>query len=159
MEKTIECIKALFRGSWEGEIGEERARKVEKLILDRLDEYSKVLGLEKEDILRAWERKRTYSATNFYQEANFPKLDKVKVFNNFEEFKEKYPSKKYKCPSCSGISTNPYECSCEGCDWKSYGSLKTMGKGLRFIIRDMFLENPVIDEIFMPIEEGEDNEK
>ncbi len=63
------------------------------------------------------------------------------------------PSRKFRCPSCGGLSSNPYECNAsKECDWKSYGFFRTMGKGVRIAIKEGFIENPQIHEIFMPLE-------
>lgn len=157
-DELMSIIKKQACDSWPGEIGDERASLVENLIMTRFSEYSKVLGYSLEEILEAMEKRRTYSAVNFYQKANFPKLDEVEVFATLDDFKKKYPSGKYRCPSCDGISTHPYVCASgdlmsngKVCDWKAYGFLGTLGKGLRFTFKEVFLENPVIDEIFQPV--------
>ncbi len=148
------------RNSWDGETGKQRAKEVKKIILEVADNYSNVLGLTKLEVIKAIEDKRTYSSINYYQKANFPKLkDDVIVYENQKELHEKIqPKRGFRCPSCGGISKDPYTCdsgekNSDGkiCDWKAYGLFGTMGKGLRFTVKDMFLENPRVDEIFMPI--------
>ncbi len=129
-------------------------------IRERVEHYSEVLGFKKEDILQAFENKRKYWAANYYQEANFPKLDdKVKIFETQEELMESIKSKQFICPACNQIQLNPYECKSgykdengKVCDWKSYGLFGTAGKGFRFTIKESFLEKPMIDEVFMPVE-------
>jgi len=59
---------------------------------------------------------------------------------------------KYICPNCEKESTDPYECSQEKCDWKVYGLFGDLGKGIKVIIKDKFLEHPVPMRIFKPVE-------
>ena len=66
---------------------------------------------------------------NYYQDCNMPKIegDNVFVFETVDDFLKSIPSKKFICPCCKGITTNPYECNSEikkdnkTCDWKVYG--------------------------------------
>lgn len=160
METTIEMLKQKARDSWHGETGESRAKSLEVFLRKMLADYSKNLGLPEADILAAIESKRDYSAINYYQEANFPSLEGVRVFDTLEALKAAIPSKKFRCPSCGGISTDPYECNSgvfvggdkHACNWKAYGLFRTAGKGFRFTIKDSFLEKPRVDEIFMPVD-------
>lgn len=122
-------------------------------------EYAEVLGLSQAEVIEAIEAKRDYSAPNFYQQANFPSLNGVRLFDTTDAFRSAIPSKQFRCPSCNGISTDPYECNSgdtksdgETCNWKSYGLFRTLGKGLRIVIKEGFLENPQVHEIFMPLE-------
>ena len=129
-------------------------------IRERVEHYSEILGLSKEEILQAFEDKRTYWAANYYQEANFPKLDnKVKIFETQEELMESIKSKQFICPACNQIQSSPYKCESghkdkndKVCDWCSYGLFGTAGKGFRFTIKESFLEKPMIDDVFMPVE-------
>lgn len=129
-------------------------------IRDRIKHYHEKLGFSEVEILEAFEKKRTYWSANYYQEANFPLLDnKVKIFENTDELKEAIKSKRFVCPACEQIQSSPYTCNSgykdkkgKICDWKSYGFFGTMGKGFRFTIRDSFLEKPIIDDCFMPVE-------
>ena len=121
--------------------------------------YSVKLKYSELEILTALEKHRNYWAANYYQEANYPDLDKIDIFENLNELLAKFPSRKFICSCCGGITTNPYECNSgivrkdgKVCDWKTYGFLRTLGEGYRFTIRDLFLEKPVVDEIFTPIE-------
>ena len=148
------------RNSWDGEIGKQRAKDVKKLILEVAENYSKILGFSKVEVIEAIEEKRTYSAINYYQKANFPKLDdSIAVYENQKELHEKTePQKGFRCPSCGGVSEDPYACDTglktsdnKVCNWKACGLFGTMGKGFRFTVKDMFLENPRVEEIFMPI--------
>lgn len=122
--------------------------------------YSKTLGLNETKILRSMEKKRTYWSANYYQELNFPLLDNtVKLFNTKKEVLNAMKSKKFVCPSCEKVQSSPYSCrskfKVDGkkvCNWKSYGLLGTLGKGFRFTIIESFIENPLIDDCFMPLE-------
>lgn len=161
MESTIEMLKQKARDSWSGPTGEGRAVSLEAFLRKTLKSYSDVLGIPQADLLAAFEKRRDYSPINYYQEANFPDLSGVVLLEGLDEFKRLYPSGKYRCPSCDGESTNPYECNAarqvgkekeSACDWKAYGLFGTMGKGMRIAFRDGFLEHGKIEQIFMPIE-------
>lgn len=152
LEQTIEKLKTSARESWSGETGEQRAVVLEKFVRNMLKNYSEKLGYSEEDILLAIESRRDYSAINYYQESKFPSLENVNVYEKIEDLLELVPSKKFRCPSCNGVSKNPYECSCDGCDWKAYGLFGCVDKGYKFTLRSKFLENPIVDTIFMPRE-------
>ncbi|MDO8728535.1 MAG: hypothetical protein Q7K26_01440 [bacterium] len=158
LQLTLNKLADQARNSWPGAVGEGRANDLLMFITKTLCEYSRILGQSEPDILMAIEAKRDYSASNYYQEANFPSLESVVLFDDIEAFKKRYPSGKYRCPSCSGESTNPYECNAvsstkkDPCNWKSYGLFGTLGKGLRVALKNEFLSRPKIDEIFSPIE-------
>jgi hypothetical protein len=129
-------------------------------IKEMVEDYSRFLEIDKRDILQAFEDRRDYWSANYYQAANFPKLDdKVKVFETQEDLMQSIKSKKFICPACGQTQTSPYECNSghkdkdgKVCNWKSYGLLGTMGKGFRFTVKESFLEKPVVDDIFMPVE-------
>lgn len=129
-------------------------------IRDRVKHYHEKLGFSEVEILEAFEKKRTYWSANYYQESNFPLLDdKVKVFESTKELQEAVKSKQFICPACNQIQSSPYTCESgykdkneKVCNWKSYGLFGTMGKGFRFTVKDSFLDKPIIDDIFMPVE-------
>lgn len=159
MEEIIEQLKDKARATWSGQTGEERAERLEAFLRKMLPQYAEKLGLTPEEVLRALEGKRDYCCVNYYQEANFPNLDGVRVFETQAELKAAVPSMKFRCSSCNELSSNPYRCNTGAkrkdgsvCDWKSYGLFGTLGKGFRFTIREGFLENPRVDDIFMPVE-------
>lgn len=137
------------------------ARFSEKLqwIKDMIKHYSDVLGFSEDDIIEKLEEKRTYWSANYYQECNQPRLDEnVVIFESLEELMKVFPSHKFRCSICGGITTNPYECNSgkkrkDGkiCDWKTYGFLHSHNS-FRFTIKNKFLDNPRIDDIFPPIE-------
>jgi hypothetical protein len=158
MAETINALAAECIAGWAGRIGEERAASVRALLDRVLPEYAAALGLTQDAVLAAIESCRNVNAINFYQEANFPSLADVAMFDTLAAFKAAYPSGKYVCPSCDGHSNNPYECDAgtvrdgKPCNWKSYGFFRTLGKGLRVVIKDKFLESPRVEEIFRPVE-------
>ena len=69
----------------------------------------------------------------------------------------------FKCPCCGSVSKNPYKCNSgvvvenlKGgksgvCDWKAYGLLGTLGKGVTIFIK----EKLALDHIFKPVEWSE----
>lgn len=140
------------RQSWSGLEGDRRAENVKNIIDTRLDNYSKHTGFSKDEILVALEKKRGVNCTNFYQSANLPLLEEVLLYENVEEFRDKHPSGKSICPSCEKESTNYYECTQADCDWKVYGFLGDLGKGVHIALKDVFLDHPVPHNVFKPIE-------
>lgn len=145
MEKTIEMLKGKARDSWSGKTGEERAERLENYLRVKLAEYSEVLNIPQEEILKSWENDRSYSAINYYQEANQPKLEfgKAEIFETTEELIEAIGNREFRCPCCDGVSTDAYECnsglkttSGKTCDWKVFGLFGDMGKGVFIYIKD-----------------------
>lgn len=147
-EEIIEQAKA----TWTGSTGDVRAERVKSILDTRLENYSKVTGLAKDEILTAFEKARNVNTVNFYQESKFPLLEYVYVYNNLNDFRLAFPSGKYTCPACGKESTDPYECSQKKCDWKVYGLLGDLGQGIQIIIIEQFLEHPIPIRIFKPIE-------
>ena len=159
MQPIIEKLKDEARRSWKGQPGETRAVELEKFVLETVAHYSKVLGYTEEEILVAIEEKRDYSAINYYQRANFPLLDDVRVFKNREEFLTVCPSKEFICPRCGGISKDAEDCDSglemekgQICNWKSYGLFGTMGKGIAIVFKESFLKDQTVYKVFMPRE-------
>jgi hypothetical protein len=122
--------------------------------------YAHTLGYTQEEVLNALETQRSYSAPNYYQAAKFPRLSKnVQIFNTIEELQLRFKYANFRCPSCNGLSTDPYECNSGlaaktksgKCDWKVYGLFGCLGRGKSFIIKDVFLKKPIIDTIFQPV--------
>lgn len=158
--KIIEKCEQLARESWGGQEGENRAKKVGGFLRETLANYSKVLGFSEDKIMHAIEERRNYCVNNYYQRANFPKLDEnIKIYETKDDLFKECPSKEFICPSCEGVSTDPQQCNSgketskgKTCDWKSYGLFGTAGKGYKFIIKDEFLIGGVVWDIFMPKE-------
>lgn len=129
-----------------------------KWIIERVNHYSTITGVSESDILNAWEEKRSYWYMNFYQEPNQPIIDgngnRVKVFDSIEDFKKSLGNMTFRCPACGEISTDPYKCNSgkkvsknKTCDWKVYGLLGDLGKGMFVFIK----EKMIGEQIFMPI--------
>ncbi|NEG94348.1 hypothetical protein [Leclercia adecarboxylata] len=122
-------------------------------------EYADLLEVTPLEVLAAVEKARDYSAPNYYQQTNFPDLKGVTVFASLGALQAAIPSKQFRCPCCMGVSSDPYTCNSgekqkDGsvCNWTSYGLFGTLGKGLRVLIKDAFLTQPRVHEIFMPLE-------
>jgi len=133
-------------------------------IIARAKHYSEKTGIAWEEILKGWEEQRGYWYQNFYQESNQPEIksENVIIVESKEDFWNKFPSKKFICPYCKGVSTDPYECNSgeivellngkkkvkEKCNWKVYGLFGSMGDGVHvFVKSDLRLL-----EIFKPLE-------
>lgn len=140
------------RKTWSGKEGDLKAEKVKHVLDTRLENYSKHTGFTKDEILIALEKNRNVNTVNYYQECNLPLFEDVYVFDSIDDFKIKYPSGKSICPACGKESTNFYQCTQPKCDWKVYGLLSDLGKGIKVIIKDKFLEYPKAQKIFKPVE-------
>lgn len=161
MTSTVEIITKIAESIHKNNgpaLAAERIGEVQA-VLDRvLPKYAAALGLTQEEVLAAIEAKRNVTAPNYYQDANFPKMEGVLVFDTPAAFLAAYPSRQYVCPSCRGISGNPYSCDAgtvrdgKTCNWKAYGLFGTMGKGLRVAVKSTFIDSPRVYEIFMPVE-------
>ena len=149
---SYEEIIEQARSTWNGSAGDERAERVKNILDTRIENYSKVTSLTKDKILAAFEKARNVNAVNFYQESRFPLLENIHVYKTMDDFRKAFPSGKFICPKCDKISTDPYKCTQDDCDWKVYGLFGDLGKGIKVIVIDKFLENPVPINIFRPIE-------
>lgn len=142
LPEMIKRLKEEARQSWSGEVGEERAERLEKYLCAKLKEYSQILNEPEEEILISWENSRNYSAINYYQEVNQPSLSKAKIFKDAEEMNKSIVNNKFRCSCCGGISTNPYECNsgliirkatkiktAKICDFKVFGLFGDLRKG------------------------------
>lgn len=156
MEQIIEKLKQQARDSWSGITGEERAENLEKYLRNKLEEYSEALGISQEEILKSWEKDRSYTAINYYQECNQPSIkgDNTKVFETVEDMLKALGKREFRCPSCGGISSNPYVCDSglemtkgKICDWKVYGLFGDLGKGVFVYCKDKLKG----ETIFMPV--------
>lgn len=133
-----------------------------KWIIDRAKHYAEKTGLEWEEILDSWMEDCNYWYMNYFQDCNQPEIknDTVKVFETTEDMLNAVGERKFRCPSCGGISTDPYECNsgkeiskatknkqAKICDWKVYGLFKDLGKGVYIYCKD----KKKGQTIFMPI--------
>lgn len=119
-----------------------------KWVIDRAKAYEKSLGIPWETILYSWEKDRSYWYMNYYQDCNQPEITskRVKVFDTVQDFISSAGKKEFRCPSCGGVSTDPYACN-GGCDWKVYGLFGDMGKGVFVYIKEKVRG----ETIFMPL--------
>ena len=127
-------------------------------VIDRVLHYAEKLNLSASELflsaselLDKWEEQRSYWYMNYYQDCNMPKIegDNVFVFETVDDFLKSIPSKKFICPCCKGITTNPYECNLgikkdnKACDWKVYGLFDL---GVTVFVKDKLQ----FDKIFIP---------
>ena len=126
-----------------------------KWVINRAKQYQEKLNIPWTDILKSWENDRNYWYLNYYQNANQPKIqsDKARVFESVDEMIKSIREKKFRCPACGGISTNPYECNSgievkgKKCNWKVYGFFGDLGKGVYVYCKDKLRG----ETIFMPV--------
>lgn len=126
-----------------------------KWIVNRAKNYGEKLDLNWEDILNSWEEDRSYWYMNYYQEANQPEInsERVRVFETIEELHKSIGDRGFRCPSCGGISKNPYKCNSglkvrgKTCDWKVYGLFGDLGKGIFVYVKEKLAG----EDLFMPI--------
>ena len=126
-------------------------------VINRAKHYAEKTGLAWEDILDSWENRRDYWYMNYYQDCEQPEIkeENVRVFESVPDLLNAIGNKGFRCPSCGGVSSNPYECNSglmmdknRVCDWKVYGLFKDLGKGV-FV----YCKNEIRGErIFMPVE-------
>ena len=125
-------------------------------IIERAKHYGEKLGLNWDDVLNSWEEDRKYWYMNYYQECNQPMLkgDNVRIFETVEEMIESIGNKRFRCPACGGISTNPYKCNSgleiskgKVCDWNVNGLLGDLGEGVNVYCKDKLKG----ETIFIPI--------
>jgi hypothetical protein len=151
-------IVEIYNG-WPGETGLSRVINAVNFIFDMIPQYAQVMGKSELETLELIAKARNVNYVNYFQNANFPDLMGVYVFDSNESFLSEFPSKKFLCPCCGGISTDPQKCDSgkkmskkEICNWKSYGLFGTLGKGIHVVFKDKFEITPKPVEIFKPIE-------
>jgi hypothetical protein len=116
-----------------------------KWVVDRAKHYEEKLGIPWNEILDSWEEDRNYWYMNYYQDYNQPfiEVDKVRVFETLEDFKQSLGGKGFICPACNEVSTDPYECNSgkevngKKCNWKVYGLFKDLGKGIYVYVKEL----------------------
>jgi len=158
---TEECIDKLKDYAGKGTDCGKKCEYCDKFkwIINRAKHYGEKLNLNWEDILDSWEKDRRYWYLNYYQESNQPEIkgDKVKVFESVEDMLKSIGERKFRCPSCGGITTDPYKCNSgikigkgkntKVCDWKVYGLFGDLGKGIYVYCKDKLKGQT----IFIPI--------
>lgn len=120
-------------------------------VVDRAKHYADKTGIPAVDILNAWENNRDYWYMNYYQESNQPEIkgDNVRVFDTLDALRAALgENPKFRCPSCKGVSSNPYECDAsDKCDWKAYGLFGCLGNGAHIFVKSELRGQ----ELFMPL--------
>lgn len=145
---------------WRGDVGEERVIDVIKLIAHRIPKYAKVLGMPELEYLTLYAKARKCNYVNWFQDSYLPDIDeKVLVFENEEAYLERFPSRKFVCCCCGGITTDYQECNsgkemAKGkiCDWKVYGLFGDLGKGIRVLFKSRIQDIPKPVVMFRPVE-------
>lgn len=128
-----------------------------KWVINRAKHYEEKTGIPWNEILDSWEEKRNYWYMNYYQDCNQPEIkgDKVRVFETVKDMMDSLVEKKFRCPSCGGISASPYRCNSGNlvnkntgvCDWNVGGLFGDLGKGIFVFCKDKVAG----ETIFMPI--------
>jgi hypothetical protein len=126
---TLKKITDSMRGGgWD----KERIPAVFNFVTERGQHYADKLGVSFEDVVAAWEENRDYAAVNYYQNANFPKIDgDTLLVNDADELKKICDGKGFVCGACLKHISSPYEC--EKCGWKTYGLLGP-GKDALYVV-------------------------
>ena len=127
-----------------------------KWVIDRAKHYGEKTGIPWEDILDSWESHRDYWYMNYYQDCNQPTIStaNVRIFDTVEDLRSAVGNNGFRCPCCGGVSNSPYECDSgvirsdgKVCDWKVYGFLGDLGKGVFVYCKDKLHG----EKMFMPI--------
>lgn len=158
MPKTLKLIEKIKESS--KNFDSSQIKELEKEISRIIDTYAPYFQVPPHVLLEALENKREISAPNFYSYSNFPNVYDIAIFENHEALVKAVDSKGFRCPACKGISTDPYDCNTKiikgdfkdgkkrECNWKAYGLFRA---GFAFTLSDRFLDNPLIDHIFIPV--------
>jgi len=151
-----EKLKAAVESDLKRREGERCSKKLE-WVIDRAKHYEEKTGIPWNEILDSWEEKRNYWYMNYYQDCNQPEIkgDKVRVFETVKDMTDSLAEKKFRCPSCGGISASPYKCNSgkfvdkntKACDWNVGGLFGDLGKGIFVFCKDKVAG----ETIFMPI--------
>jgi len=159
-----EIIVEIYNG-WPGPTGRQRVVDKVTFICERIPQYAKIMDKTELEALEILAKARTCNYVNYFQDANIPNLSDVYVFDTLDDLKARFPSKKYCCPRCEGISTDPQVCNSgiiidkkkkQECDWKVYGLFGDLGKGIRVLVKSKSPDYPRPITIFKPIELIED---
>lgn len=136
--------------------GGHRFDKELKWLEGMVKEYAEKLGLTEDRVVEIMEKGRTYSWPNYYQPANFPRLDSenlIGVFETYEAFHNHAAAhwRGFTCPNCGDITSHPQICihrlEKDGkCDWCSFGLFASNWKVI-------ILENGLVAiPVFEPVE-------
>lgn len=140
-------------------IADKRKMDVIGFIEKKLPHYVETVGIDGLTILSAWEKNRdNLIEVNFYQEYMLPQLDGILIFDTKTDFDTKFPSHKAICPNCKGETTDYYKCNSgkviagRTCDLISNPAMGISDDYIRVIIKELFADFPVPQQIFKPIE-------
>lgn len=130
LNEMIEIFENDTRWNTQNKDGSKRFDKEISWIRTMVEQYAEKLGVTADEVAERFEADRSYSWPNFYQQANFPDLNKfgsISIYDTKAEFHEK--NKTFKCPHCGTVGTNPYNCQhrilADGiCDWTAGGLFK-----------------------------------
>lgn len=153
LEKAIVQMQASETG-WG-----DREERFKKTIIEICNEYAEFACKSPVEVFNAIENIRSCSYPNWYTRNKYPPIKDIMTFEYTSDlFRQIDYEKGFRCPSCNGISKDPYTCDTgivknyrDVCDWKSWGLFGTLGKGLRFTVFERFLSKPYVDEIFYPV--------
>lgn len=112
------CLQ-IYNG-WPGPEGVKRIAEKLAFVAGRVPEYAKALGVSEPAAWKILDETRNVNRTNWWQDANVPKLSDAIVVKDKAEFGKRFPSGKSTCPSCKKESSDYQECAC---GWKSHGLL------------------------------------
>lgn len=158
-----DIILEIYNG-WPGSVGQERVIDCIDFISKRIPKYALIMDKTNLETLTTYAKARSCNYTNWFQNCYLPDLNGVIVLDTVEDFKQKFPSGKFVCPCCNGVSTDYQECnsgkivkgtkkrSGKVCDWKVFGLFGDLGKGIRVIVKDRFSDFPKPIAMFKPIE-------
>jgi len=148
MKKILAKFKKDYIISW-GRNTEETTKTIRK-IAGIAQHYAYHFNTTPGEMLRMMEEHRDYSWPNYYNH-KYSRIDKLdNIFETEQDAKDFFKDKIFICPACNKESLDPYECTSNNCDWKSYGLFGCLGKGYKFIIKDTFFKNPTRYTIFKP---------
>jgi len=130
-----------------------------KTIMEIVEHYAKHLELDAVSVFNALESSRTYWYANYYQWAKLPKLEgDVYVYETEKEMLDAVqPARGFRCPACKAVTPDSTECHSQVvkdgrvCNWKAYGLFGTMGEGVQILVKEDWMENPMVHSIFKPI--------
>lgn len=123
MNKLDELILKFTEDSWNKN---DRFKDKLEWIREMVGQYAGAMGIDVDEVVEDFEKRRTYSWPNYYQPANFPDLSKAEVYETLEDFRK--GNQEFQCPRCGSIGKDPFSCvhriNNDGiCDWTVSGFL------------------------------------
>lgn len=154
LQTAIEALQK--KESWSDP---ESVKRFAKTITEICEHYAAFFNKKPIEIFKLIESKRDYSYPNYWQWANFPKLESVNIYETKQDLLDDVkPELGFRCPRCKGITMDPYECKSgkemekgKICDWKVYGFFKST-TDFKIIVKDKFFEDGAqVERVFLPI--------